>query len=282
MLATSLHLPQHWEEALGHAARARRVAVIGPADVGKSSFIRALAEHLPGLRVIDLDAGQKMIGAPGTVSLGRILPEPQLESFVFLGSSGIGSFRILAGAAATLASRAGAAPFALNTSGYVEGPGARLQAMALAAIVPDLVVAIAVPPALEPVLAPIADVIRLGRSPFATRKTAGFKRRVRQQAFEAALAGATELVIDDPLFQPGPPLPSSAGVRPVCALAGPDGRDLELGILLAAAEAQATVLARRPAADARLIRLGKMRAEPRDGGWRLRERLSPAFVAEPR
>jgi polynucleotide 5'-kinase involved in rRNA processing len=282
MLAPSLHLPQDWNDALARAARARRVAVLGPPDSGKSSFIRALAACVVGLRVIDLDLGQKMIGAPGTASLGRLLPQPELDRFVFLGSSGIGSFRTLAGAAATLCARVGGGPFVVNTSGYVLGPGARLQAMTLGAVEPDLVVALAPPPALEPVLGRLPHAIRLSPSPFAARKGEGFKRRVRQRAFEAAIAGAAELDIAAPDFQPGPPLPWQGGPRPVCALAGADGLDLEIGIVTAVTERGATVLVRAPATSPRVVRLGKMWAEPRDGGWTLLERLTAAWTEAPR
>jgi polynucleotide 5'-kinase involved in rRNA processing len=67
-----LELPPEWEEALARAAAATRVAVLGPPDSRKPAFVAALAERRPECRIIDLDPGQKMIGRPGTASLGRV------------------------------------------------------------------------------------------------------------------------------------------------------------------------------------------------------------------
>jgi hypothetical protein len=114
------------------------VIVLGATDVGKSTFIRAsLVAVANDTRLIDLDPGQKMLGAPGTASLGWLDGRggERLDRFVFLGSTSATMFSAIASAAAALAERSG--PFIVNTSGFVQGLGARLQAMTMASIAPD-------------------------------------------------------------------------------------------------------------------------------------------------
>ena len=265
-----IDLPPDWEEALARAAAAERVAVVGPTDVGKSTFLHALAARRAGLRLLDLDPGQKMLGAAGTASLGRIEPELRLEHFVWLGSTAVGSFRALAEAAVVLAERA-QGPLAVNTSGYVAGPGARLQAMTLSAVQPDLVVAIAA----EHLVGNLSSAIRLERSAHARRKSPARRAAIRQAAFAAALEGAFAWPLpEEVLFEPGPPLPFEGPERPVCALADAAGEDMEVGVLFGSA-----VLVRRPPRPVARVRLGKMWAAPADGGWKLLERLAPAWMA---
>src|SRR4051812_44571804 len=120
-------LSPEWQKALDRAAGAGLLLVLGPMDVGKSSFLRALARRRPGLALLDLDPGQKMIGPPGSASLGSLEPEPRLERFVFLGSTAVRGFGALLAAARSLAASAEGRPIAVNTSGFVKGPGALLQ-----------------------------------------------------------------------------------------------------------------------------------------------------------
>ena len=161
-------------------------------------------------------------------------------------------------------------PLAINTSGYVAGPGARMQEMTLAAAAPDLVVAIAAE-ALGPVLSRFPAAIRLERSPFAQRKSPARRMAVRQAAFAQALAGAREMPIGA-AFEPAPPRPFEGPERPVCALADAAGADMEVGVLLGGA-----VFVRPPERPVAAVRLGKMWAAPSQGGCRLLERLAPAW-----
>ena len=281
--AAPLELTPEWRDAIARAAAADRVAVLGPTDAGKSTFIHALAtaraEVGQGTRVVDLDPGQKMTGPPGTASLGRFEGDAViLERFIFLGSTAVGSFRALAAAASSLAQTA-RGRFVANTSGYVAGPGAAMQGMTLAALAPDLIVAIGEAPALEPVLARWPGALRLPRSPHAHRKTEGFRRSVRQQAFAAAFEGASLQHLAAFAFEPNPPAPFATDARPVCALADDAGEDMKIAILLACGAAGATFLARTPARPAHRARLGKMWAQPHGAGWKLLDRLSPAWEA---
>ena len=258
-----LHLPADWEAALARAEAARRVLVLGPTDAGKSSFIRALLGRRPDWPVLDLDPGQKMVGWPGTASLGHLDPTPRLDRFVWLGSTAVGSFNRLAAAGAALA---GEGPFVANTPGYVRGPGARLQAIIAAALAPDLVVAIDPPPELMS-LAHVA----LARSPEARRKSPSTRRAVRQASFEAALARAMSLP-KPALIEPLRPAPFVDDARPVCCLADESGEDRVLGILLGD-----HLLAPPPPRPPTILRLGAMWAEPEGEGWRLLDKLRPAW-----
>jgi polynucleotide 5'-kinase involved in rRNA processing len=283
------HRNASWSEALARAADARRMVVIGPADVGKSSFIREVAAERapssPPLGLLDLDPGQKMLGAPGCATAGLFEPGMgafQLTRFIFLGSTGIGSFRALAAAAAELALTL-PLPLIVNTGGYVGGPGARLQAMTIAALRPDLVIGIGPEDALGPILSLQPAVPALLTQPHsrARRKTAGERAGVRQRALEAALAGAGTLDLDlaDASFDPAAPVPLEANdARPVCALRSGTGEDVALGILLESKPGSVRIHAPVPLEEVRQIVLGKMWARPCEGGgWRLLERLRPSW-----
>ena len=276
--------PSEWQDALARAADAQRVVVLGPTDAGKSTFIHALAAVRASgdtTRIIDLDPGQKMVGPPGTASLGRFEGAAlTLERFIFLGSTAIGSFRALAAAAASLSDTAGAR-FLANTSGYVAGPGAAMQAMTLAALHPDLIVVIGAAPSLEPVLARWPAALRIARSAVARRKGEGERRRVRQGAFQAALEGASPQGFSGLSFEPAPPAPLIGEARPVCALADEAGEDIALAILLGWDKAGASLLTPPPARPPHFVRVGKMWAQPAETGWKLLARLAAPTQALP-
>jgi polynucleotide 5'-kinase involved in rRNA processing len=264
-----IDLAETWRHGLEAARRRRRLLVLGATDVGKTSFIRLLLGVSGGARLIDLDPGQKMIGPPGTVGVGRL---ERLERFVFVGTTSAIAVSAIARASEALAE--GAEPFFVNTSGFVKGPGARLQAMTAAAVRPDLIIEIGD----EPILAsPPAEVIRLERSALARRKTPAFRAAQRQAAFERELEGAALLALTNVETAPAAPLQWESSARPICALADRMGADMALGILEAADEDGLLVRARAPAEPVRLVRLGKMWAEPEEGHWRLDERLSPSW-----
>ncbi len=275
-----LHLPEDWRGALQSAAGRKRILVLGPTDAGKTSFIRALAAVAPEpLGLVDLDPGQKMLGPPGTAGLGSI---EHLCRFIFVGStsaSNLGGIGRAAAALAADAARAGA--FVVNTAGFVVGLGARLQAITAKAVQPDLLVEIGVNPTVDPIVAASGEVplIRLGRSPAARRKSPAARAALRQQAFAAALSGAEPLRLRQVVFHPGPPLPWPTTARPVCALADDDGTDMCVGVCAGFDEEAAFVDAPPPPRPVRLVRLGKMWAEPQPaGGWRLLEKLHPSWL----
>jgi polynucleotide 5'-hydroxyl-kinase GRC3/NOL9 len=270
-----LDLAPGWPQALAAAAATQLTLVLGPMDVGKSSFIRALAGLRPGLVLIDLDPGQKMIGPPGSASLGTIAPEPRLERFIFLGSTAVGAFGPLLGAARALAASAGKRPIAVNTSGYVTGPGANLQRLTVDALRPDLIVGIG----LDAGLGPAGPMLKLAPSPSARRKTSGRRRALRQFAFDAAMSGAGARLLDPAAvtFAPAEPAVFAGDVRPVCSLADAAGEDMAIAILCGVGSDAVRLFAPAPPRPVRFIRLGAMWAGEREGGWRLLERLAPAW-----
>jgi hypothetical protein len=219
-----------------------------------------------------------MLGAPGTASLGTIDAQgrERLEQFIFLGSTSATMFSAIASAAAALAERAG--PFIVNTSGFVRGLGARLQAMTVASIAPDLIVEIADPEAPPIVTSTGVERIRLKPSPAARSKSTATRAAIRQAAFERALEGASLLTLPRPGIEPAPPAPFESEARPVCALADEAGADMEIGILEAFDPESLFVRSRTPARSPRLVRLGKMWAAP-GNGWKLLEKLGPSWCA---
>ena len=273
------HLPQAWADAIAQlrGGGARRIAVLGPTDVGKSSFLLALAGAWDGekrLGLIDLDPGQKLVGPPGTVSLGYASAGGIVcERFRFVGSTSAIAMRGIISGAAELAQ---GEAFAANTSGFVHGPGARLQAASVAALAADTVIALGLP---EPPLPAgwSGHVIRLDASPFAKRKGEGLRRRIRQEALERHLGDGT---YELPLlpFTPGPPLAFEAERRPVCCLADAAGEDMALGVLERLGEESVRIRGTPPARPPAQIRLGRMWARPDGSGWRLLDKLEPAWT----
>ena len=281
-METAIQASPEWEEALSRAAGCRRTLVLGPPDVGKSSFIRALARLRPETALIDLDPGQKMVGPPGSLSLGRLAPELRLDRFVFVGSTAVGSFRQLGEAAIGLRASAGANPVAINTSGYVTGPGARLQLMTVAALRPELIVAIGIRGTLAASLEGRPGLVSLEPSPQAQRKPPGLRRRIRQAALDAALAGATEQWLDRTSlrFSPDAPATQNGEARPVCSLADAAGEDMEIGLLLAAGPDRMRILARQTVRPPALVRLGKMWVRPDGNSIALLDRLAPSWTSD--
>lgn len=280
-LSESPDLPPAWGKAIAEACAGRRVVVLGATDTGKSTFIRAVLAASDGAAtLIDLDPGQKMIGPPGTVALGRLEP-PLVERFVFIGSTSSSVISKIARAAADLARVAGrSGAFIANTSGFVTGLGARLQAATVAAVKPDLIVEIGSArdaPPLVPAQSAV-PLLRLEKSPAARRKSRAVRATLRQQALNDALRGARMLTLPTLRFDPGPPAAFPGAARPICALADGGGIDRSYGVLEAVEEEGLRIRALAPERAVEMIRLGRMWAQPEENGWRLLEKLSPSWV----
>jgi hypothetical protein len=274
-----LHLPATWLDAIRRlcAGDARRIAVLGPTDVGKSSFLLALARAWrrdERLGLIDLDPGQKLLGPVGTVSSGYLNGvEPACARFRFVGSTSSIVIRAITAGVAELAPEE---PFAANTSGFVQGPGARLQAASIAALRADTVVAIGLP---DPPLPARwnGSLLALDPSPEATRKSEGVRRRIRQTAFERYLGRATLLLPPLP-FEPAPPRPFDTDRRPVCCLTDAGGEDMALGLLEEISEDGLQVRSAAPPRPPALLRLGRIWVQPDAEGWKLLDKLDPAWA----
>jgi len=278
-----LDLPDGWRGALARIAGEgyRRVMVIGGTDLGKSRFVDALlaAWSAEGRSawLVDADPGQKMIGPPGTASLGRCAAgELTLEGLAFVGTTSAAAIAPLAKATRDVAARAGA-PVAINTSGLVRGPGVGLKLAKIAAADPDLLVAIATGGELEPILGRAGlPTIRLAPSPAARRKTAGERAARRRLAFASHLADArpAELVAS-PAGRPTLCLADRAA-RPLCAAVDRDGVDMALGTVAGDDEGRVRLAVPPTPRPIAAIRLGAMWARQSEAGWILLDTLLPA------
>ncbi len=275
--------PDDWRETLVAAAGARRVMVIGATDTGKSHFVGQVLAGDGGRMLIDLDPGQKMIGAPGTLGLGALGEDGQLalERFAFTGSTSPLPVRTFLAATRSLIARDRRRMIA-NTSGLVDGVGIQLQRETIKAVRPDLIVAIADGPELAPILEGLtgAMVVRVRPSPDARRKGHGERRRARQHAFAAALDGAVRQRLSaDVDFRPAAPAAFAADARPVCALADARGRPFCIGVVEAVGAEAITVFAPTRPEPAAAILVGQMWAAPAGASWRLLDRLEPGWGA---
>ena len=279
-------MPAEWAAAITMvtSSQKRRVVVIGPADSGKSSFVRAAmaraTEAGDALRLIDLDPGQKMVGPPGTASMAHA---SVLERFIFLGSTSASEVSRIVNAAEALA-RDAHGSFIANTSGFVRGLGARLQSLTISRLRPDLIVALAEEPSLVPILAARGDlqVVRLPPSPLAQRKSPSRRAAIRQAALTQALEGAERFQLDAAVIQftPAPPAMFETRARPLCALVSPEGEALSLGIPEQADGETIAVYSRMPARAIKLLQLGKIWAEPSDNGYKLLGHLTPSWSVD--
>ena len=307
-------LPIDWADALAAlvAARARRVLVAGPTDVGKSRFALSLlatwaAAGEAGL-LLDADPGQKMIGPPGAVTLGNYdaLGRPALEGLHFVGTTSAAAIGEIVDGAGRLAARAGARarartsqrpgagpggrrgggaragdrPVAINSSGLVAGPGVRLALRTIASADVDGIVAIDPPAELhQAVAAGGMPMFLLAKPAAARRKGRGERARRRHAAFEEYLRDAAPLSLPRDQVRLAAPLTTcltSPEARPVCALTDAGDVDMALGIFDAIDDEAIHVAAPpmpRPVAS---VRLGALWAWPVPSGWGLVDEQLPA------
>lgn len=281
-MTRALHIPDDWQAAIDRilADGLSRIAVIGATDTGKSTFVTALLQAEPALELIDADPGQKLVGPPGTVSLGRVRPAGfDLGGFVFIGSTSAANIFLTTRACEALGR---ASPrFVANTSGFVEKLGARLQASTISALDADCIVALGNEAALALILDRHRErtILPLRPSPSAVRKTPAARARLRQESFAAAMAGAEPLGLTGVRWEPAPPIEIAIGSKhPVCALADEEGTDTAIAVLEAADGDSARAVGRAPERPVRIVRLGSMWAERRDEGWRLLDTLHPSWI----
>ncbi len=198
--------------------------------------------------MLDADPAQKPVGPPACATLGHCVGGEalSLQSLAFLGTLNPlqGWGRLVAGTG-RLAAEAAADLLLVNTSGLLAGAGRRLKAAKIAAVRPDLLVALGTEPPLLDVLAdhPAIPTLRLAPAPSARRKTEGERRALRRAAFREYFANAPVW----PLTLGGLSLKGEASPEPrrLVALADAAGRDMALGIALAS-EAAGRVLVRAP------------------------------------
>lgn len=152
-----LEVPADWGRAADLVARGevRRVLVVGPPDVGKSSLCRViLAGAAPrrAVALLDGDVGQKIIGPPACVTLGRSSPGQGLAlcALAFVGTTEpvCGWRRVIEGLH-RLTAQAGPEVVVVNTGGLLSGPGDWLKKAKIEVLVPDLVISLGRHPTLD-------------------------------------------------------------------------------------------------------------------------------------
>ncbi len=193
-------LPADWADAAAAVAcgRASRILVLGPADVGKTSFCRAMVRAVAPLRtiaVLDADVGQKMIGPPACVTLGRGEPDGRLTltALAFVGTiDPVRGWTCVVAALPVLAEEADVGVTLVNTGGLLSGPGRRLKEAKIERLQPDLLIMLGDHPVLEALAGAYSSLpcLRLSVSPQARRKSDAERRRARGDAFRRYFDGA--------------------------------------------------------------------------------------------
>ncbi len=237
-------VPPDWAAAAERivAGGVHRVLLLGAPDAGKSTFCRVLLRQATRsgreVRLLDADPGQKLVGPPACVTLGRGEPLT-FSALAFTGALDPlrGWRRLVAGTGRLAAEAAGADLLVANTSGLLTGAGRRLKAAKIAAVRPELLVALGEGADLEAALADhhgAIQALRLPRSPVPRRKGAGERRALRREAFRNYFAPAPVWALDvrGLRLEGEPGGEALPGAGRLVALADAAGRDLALGIAL--------------------------------------------------
>ena len=274
-----LDAPSDWAAAAGRIAAGgvRRVLLLGARDAGKSTLCRVLlrcaAQGGREVALLDADPAQKLVGPAACSTLGRG-GVPALSALAFTGTlDPLRGWRRLVAGTSRLAAEAGPDPLlVVNTSGLLAGAGRRLKAAKIAAVRPDLLVALDGGPDLEAVLADHGSIpaLRLARSPDARRKGEAERRALRLDAFHDYFAAAPvwSLSLGGLRLEGEPGGEALPGPRRLVALADAAGRDLVLGLVLGP-EAPDGLLLRAPRPDLPVagLRWGRLRLDE-DGAER--------------
>lgn len=204
-----------WEAAVGRAAAARVLLIIGETDTGKTSFTTYLAGSLAArgfsVGVVDADLGQSDIGPPTTVGLGRItgpierLAEAEVVGLFFVGSTSpqghllptvIGTRKMV-----DKALRLGFDKVVVDTSGLIHGElGRLLKQHKIEAVDPDLVLCLQRNGECEHILRPYAgarpEVLRLASAEANRRRSQEERRQHRERSLQAYFREARALHLD--------------------------------------------------------------------------------------
>jgi polynucleotide 5'-hydroxyl-kinase GRC3/NOL9 len=156
-----VRIPPDWDDAAAQVAdaAARRVLVLGAADVGKSTFCRFLLGHLRarGRRtaLLTTDVGQKTVGPPACLTLAGA----DRSALFFVGTTDpVRGWRRILDGTGVLLDATESDVTVINTSGLLAGPGRRLKADKIAVVRPDLLMALGSGSDLERVVGDHASV----------------------------------------------------------------------------------------------------------------------------
>lgn len=232
-------IPPEWAETIRSILLKGegRIVVLGPRDVGKSSFCRVLLDEAVragrAAALVDADLGQKAVGPPAAVTLAYADRPGELAGLAFVGTTDPvrGLQRVVEGTR-RLVAEARAGLVVVNTGGLVVGAGYRLKAAKLAAVRPDLAVALGTGPELDVLVERNAacPLVRLAPSPLARRKSASRRRRAREEAFRRYFEGASVWRLE--AVGPAGAFPTALPERLLVGIADRSGRDLALALLM--------------------------------------------------
>lgn len=244
-----------WEalaEALTRKGAAGTVYLLGATDTGKSTLATYLIERLgEQTAYLDADAGQAVLGPPGT--LGVALPDGEVR-LRFTGAltptraleETFEALKVLRAAAYA----AGAETVVVDSCGYVTGRGGvAFQRRSVAALRPDHIVALPRGRELEPILGPFRGrrgprFHRVMPSPHARERSRGERRRYRRARFAAYMEGAVRLPLPADLQVRGAVPEDPTGT--LAALCDAAGWVLTVGIVEAVGEDGVVLLAPPP------------------------------------
>ncbi|ASJ08483.1 polyhydroxyalkanoate depolymerase [Thermococcus siculi] len=189
-----------------------KVMLVGGTDSGKTTLLTFLANGLieRGLRVavVDSDVGQKGILPPATISLA--FPEGSFSSpseltgvaHYFIGTTSPGQY---AGEMAVGVKRLvdialeSADVVLIDTTGFVEGPGAEMKRLKAELVRPDVTVFLERDNELEglrKLLSPYGDVVSIRVSPKAREHSREQRREVRREKWRAYFSGSALVEVD--------------------------------------------------------------------------------------
>jgi polynucleotide 5'-hydroxyl-kinase GRC3/NOL9 len=199
-------------ERLSGGSGGLKVMLIGGTDSGKTTLLTFLANGLieRGLNVaiVDSDVGQKGILPPATVSLA--FPEVSFFSpseltatahyFVGTTSPGqhIGEMAVGVKRLVDLAAEQSDVVL-IDTTGFVDGPGAEMKRLKAELVRPDLMVFLergSELEALKRLLAPYGDVVSIRVSPRAREYSREERREVRREKWRTYFSGSSLVEVD--------------------------------------------------------------------------------------
>jgi len=298
---SDVEFPAEWEEIVAQltSGNMKKVMVLGGPDQGKSTLCRYLIGRMEAsgrsALLVDADVGQKDLGPPATIALGRpITPfsasPPVVHALSFVGAvSPTGHFLPAVVGTQEMVRQAGDSFVVVNTTGFIGGPGRGLKEAKIEAVKPDLLIAIQEGQEAEPLLRGfrgICRMIRLRRSPWVVTKTPERRRKARETGFRRYFEGARvlQLGMDQLAVQRGNlDVGSGRGRnRPgrltglLCGLCRGDRTVAGLGILQEMNIRARTISFLTPTAeDIALVQLGSIYLAPtgeelRNAEWRMR------------
>ncbi len=293
-----LEILPEWEAAARRWLEVGGAAlVLGAPDAGKSTLsrylvYRAYAAGLP-VGLVDLDLGQSHLGPPASLGLGLFPPlvpgDDSLcpQGLYFIGqTSPLGAILEVAVGCRVLAdqgSRCGVNRLAVNTSGFVQGPGAlRLKQAQAELLQPGLILALQQDRELEPLLWGLSggsravrepplqnaawEILRLPVSERVRRRDPEQRRLYREGRFRRYFGKAREmrLALDSFAWQGLAPDQGEALQSLLVGLLDGRHRTLALGLILPAPRdrenlALLTPLAPEAAPLVHFVKLGKLR-----------------------